>query len=122
MSAKDSCDFQHFEFATNDPIHNSGRNRPQEMSNPGALPTRSQLIAQAMTQKAVTSGKVTAAMVAQYVLDAVRDDRFYIYSHPKALGSVQIRMEDVLQQRNPSDPLKDAPEMGRQLRDALRAK
>ena len=102
-------------------IHNSQRNRPAEMRE-AAKPTRSQLIAQAMTQKAVTSGKVTAAMVAQYVLDAVRDDRFYIYSHPKALGSVQTRMEDVLQQRNPSDPLKDAPDMGRQLRDALRAK
>ena len=103
-------------------IHDSGRNRPQELANPDAKPTRSQMIAQAMTQKAVTSGKVTAAMVAQYVLDAVRDDRFYIYSHPKALSSVQTRMEDVLQQRNPSDPLKDAPEMGKQLRDALRAK
>jgi NAD(P)-dependent dehydrogenase (short-subunit alcohol dehydrogenase family) len=103
-------------------IHHSERNRPEALNNPTAKPTRSQLIAQAMTQKAVTSGKVTAAMVAQYVLDAVRDDRFYIYSHPKALGSVQIRMEDVLQQRNPSDPLKDAPEMGKQLRDALRAR
>ena len=103
-------------------IHQSERNRPEGLSNPAAKPTRSQLIAQAMTQKAVTSGKVTAAMVAQYVLDPVRDDRFYIYSHPKALGSVQIRMEDVLQQRNPSDPLRDAPDMGKQLRDALRAK
>jgi NAD(P)-dependent dehydrogenase (short-subunit alcohol dehydrogenase family) len=103
-------------------IHQSERNRPEGLSNPAAKPTRSQLIAQAMTQKAVSSGKVTAAMVAQYVLDAVRDNRFYIYSHPKALGSVQTRMEDVLQQRNPSDPLKDAPDMGKQLRDALRAK
>jgi hypothetical protein len=60
-------------------------------------------------------------MVAQYVLDAVRDDRFYIYSHPNALGSVQTRLEDVVQGRNPTDPLKDAPEMGRQLRAALRA-
>jgi hypothetical protein len=31
-------------------------------------------------------------------------------------------MEDVLQQRNPSDPLKDAPETSRQLREALRAR
>jgi len=103
-------------------IHDSARNRPQELSNPNAKPTRSQLIAQAMTQKAVGSGKVSAAMVAQYVLDALRDERFYIYSHPKALASVQTRLEDVMQQRNPSDPLKDAPEMGRQLREALRAK
>jgi NAD(P)-dependent dehydrogenase (short-subunit alcohol dehydrogenase family) len=103
-------------------IAQSGRNRPAELSNPAAKPTRSQLIGQAMTDKAVGSGKVSAAMVAQFVLDAVRDDRFYIYSHPKALGSVQIRMEDVLLARNPSDPLKDAPEMGQQLRAALRAR
>ena len=103
-------------------IGQSGRNRPKELSNPSAKPTRSQLIAQAMTDKAVGSGKVTAAMVAQYVIDAVRDDRFYIYSHPKALGSVQTRLEDVMQQRNPTDPLKDVPEMGRQLRAALRAR
>ncbi|HEY6356264.1 MAG TPA: SDR family oxidoreductase [Burkholderiaceae bacterium] len=103
-------------------ISQSSRNRPKELANPTTKPTRSQLIAQAMTDKAVGSGKVTAAMVAQFVIDAVRDDRFYIYSHPKALGSVQTRMEDVLQQRNPTDPLKDVPEMGAQLRAALRAR
>ena len=104
-------------------IHDSARNRPQALSNPDhAKPTPSQLVAQVMTQKAVSSGKVSAAMVAQYVLDALRDNRFYIYSHPRALASVQTRMEDVLQQRNPSDPLKDAPEMAQQLRAALRAR
>jgi len=103
-------------------IGQSGRNRPTELSNASTRPTQSQLIAQAMTDKAVNSGKVTAAMVAQFVIDAVRDDRFYIYSHPKALGSVQTRLEDVMQQRNPTDPLKDVPEMGRQLRAALRAR
>ena len=103
-------------------IGQSGRNRPKDLSNPSTKPTQSQLIAQAMTDKAVGSGKVTAAMVAQFVIDAVRDDRFYIYSHPKALGSVQTRLEDVMQQRNPTDPLKDVPEMGRQLRAALRAR
>jgi NAD(P)-dependent dehydrogenase (short-subunit alcohol dehydrogenase family) len=102
-------------------IHNSQRNRPKELSDPQAKPTRSQMIARAMTEQAIGSGKVTAAMVAQYVIDAVRDDRFYIYSHPKALGSVQTRLEDVVQQRNPSDPLKDVPELGQQLRAALRA-
>jgi NAD(P)-dependent dehydrogenase (short-subunit alcohol dehydrogenase family) len=103
-------------------IGQSGRNRPQDLRNASDKPTASQLIAQAMTDKAVGSGKVSAAMVAQFVIDAVRDDRFYIYSHPQALGSVQTRMEDVLQQRNPTDPLKDAPELGRQLRAALRAR
>ena len=103
-------------------IGQSGRNRPQELRNPIDKPTPSQLIAQAMTDKAVGSGKITAAMVAQFVIDAIHDDRFYVYSHPNALGSVQTRLEDVIQGRNPTDPLKDAPEMGKQLRAALRAR
>jgi len=99
-------------------IHKSERNRPADM--PAAKPTRSQLIAQAMSDKAVGSGKVSAAQVAQWVFDACSDNRFYIYSHPKSLGSVQVRMEDVVMGRNPTDPFAAKPELGQQLRQALR--
>jgi NAD(P)-dependent dehydrogenase (short-subunit alcohol dehydrogenase family) len=101
-------------------IHQSHRNRPAEMADARTKPTRSQLIAQAMSEKAVTSGKVSAAQVAGFVFDAMTDQRFYIYSHPKALGTVQTRLEDIMQQRNPTDPFKDRPELGDQLRAALR--
>ena len=100
-------------------IHRSERNRPAHL--PPSAPTRSQLIARAMSDKAVTSGKVTAAQVAQFVFDAMRERRFYVYSHPHALRSVQTRLEDVVQQRNPTDPFADKPELGAQLRAALRA-
>lgn len=100
-------------------ITRSERNRPADL--PAAKPTQSQLISQAMTDKAVGSGKVTAAMVAQVVFDAMREQRFYIYSHPQALGSVQTRLEDVVQIRNPTDPFAHKPEIGAQLRAALRA-
>ncbi|UZD53627.1 SDR family oxidoreductase [Caldimonas aquatica] len=100
-------------------IHESHRNRPPELAA-ATKPTPSQMIAQAMSAKAVTSGKVTAAEVAQKVLDAVRDQRFYIYSHPQALGNVQTRLEDVVMGRNPSDPFAARPELGQQLRAALR--
>jgi NAD(P)-dependent dehydrogenase (short-subunit alcohol dehydrogenase family) len=100
-------------------IHQSHRNRPVELK--GAKPTRSQMIAQAMSDKAVTSGKVTAAEVAQKVFDALRERQFYIYSHPQALKTVQTRLEDVMQGRNPTDPFADKPELGEQLRAALRA-
>lgn len=102
-------------------ISQSHRNRPAEMRDAAARPTRSQLIGQAMSDKAVGSGKVSAAMVAQFVFDALREDRFYIYSHPKALGNVQTRLEDVVQGRNPSDPFAGRPEVGTELRAALRA-
>jgi NAD(P)-dependent dehydrogenase (short-subunit alcohol dehydrogenase family) len=100
-------------------IHLSERVRPAELQDQAA-PTRSQLIAKAMSEKAVTSGKLTAAQVAQYVYDAMDAQRFYIYSHPRALAGVQMLMEDRIQQRNPSDPFKDRPEIGQQLRAALR--
>ena len=101
-------------------ITRSGRNRPAEMEG-GAAPTRSQLVAQAMSDKAVGSGKVTAAQVAQFVVDAVRAGRFYIFSHPHALRSVQTRMEDIVTGRDPTDPFAGKPEIGQQLRAALRA-
>jgi NAD(P)-dependent dehydrogenase (short-subunit alcohol dehydrogenase family) len=100
-------------------ISQSHRNRPAELS--GDKPTKSQLIQQAMTGKAVGSGKVSAADVAQLVFDAVASNQFYIYSHPKAIHSVQTRLEDILQARNPTDPFADKPEIGQQLKAALRA-
>jgi hypothetical protein len=84
-------------------------------------PTKSQLIAQAMSDKAVTSGKVTAAQVVQWVFDAVQARQFYIYSHPHALGGVQVRLEDILLQRNPTDPFKERPELGANLKAQLRS-
>ena len=100
-------------------IIDSERNRPAELA--AGRPTRSQLISQAMGARAVGSGRVTAAMVAQFVFDAVREQRFYIYSHPQALASVQSRLEDLLAPRNPSDPFAARPEVGAELRAALRA-
>ena len=101
-------------------IHNSERNRPAEMTE-RILPTKSQLIAKALGEKAVTSGKLTAAQIAQMVMDAVANNKFYIYSHPHALGAVQTRLEDIMQARNPSDPFKDRPQIGQSLRDAIRS-
>jgi NAD(P)-dependent dehydrogenase (short-subunit alcohol dehydrogenase family) len=101
-------------------ISNSHRNRPADLKA-DARPTKSQLIAQAMSNKAVSSGRVTAAMIAQYVFDAMAEGRFYIYSHPHALASVQTRLEDAISGRNPTDPFAHKPELGEQLRAALRS-
>jgi NAD(P)-dependent dehydrogenase (short-subunit alcohol dehydrogenase family) len=101
-------------------IHQSHRNRPAEMREQ-LQPTKSQLIAQAMSDKAVSSGKLSAAQVAQFVFDAVREGRFYVYSHPKSLASVQTRLEDIMLGRNPTDPFALKPEIGAELRKALRA-
>ncbi|NVO05401.1 MAG: SDR family oxidoreductase [Rhodoferax sp.] len=99
----------------------SHRNRPTESALKGAKPSKSQMIAHAMLNKAVAGGKVSAAEVAHKVFAAVQARQFYIYSHPEALGSVQTRMEDVLQTRNPTDPFANRPELGLELKKALRA-
>lgn len=101
-------------------ISQSHRNRPAEEAS-SAAPTRSQLIGQAMSDKAVSSGKVSAADVARMVFEAVQARQFYIYSHPKAIGSVQTRLEDIMQARNPTDPFIQKPELGVALRASLKA-
>jgi len=102
-------------------IAKSDRNRPGELSDADKKLTKSQLIGQAMSDKAVSSGKVTAAQVAQFVFDAIAESRFYIFSHPKSLASVQTRLEDIMTQRNPTDPFAHKPELGDKLKAELRA-
>ncbi len=101
-------------------ITQSDRNRPDTLRDTDAKPTKSQLVGRAMSDKAVSSGKVSAAQVAGFVFDAVENDRFYIYSHPNSLGGVQTRLEDVMQGRNPTDPFAARPELRTALKAALR--
>ena len=100
-------------------ISQSHRNRPSELK--ADKPTKSQLIGQAMSDKAVGSGKVSAADVAKMVFDAITKDHFYIYSHPTALGNVQHRMEAIVQSHNPPDPFKERPDIGDKLKADLRS-
>jgi NAD(P)-dependent dehydrogenase (short-subunit alcohol dehydrogenase family) len=101
-------------------ISQSQRNRPDDVKEEGG-PTASQRAAQAVSEKAVSSGKVSAAQVAERTFDAVRDGQFYIYSHPQALGNVQTRMEDIILQRNPTDPFAAAPQVREMLQSKLNA-
>ena len=98
-------------------ISHSHRNRPADVAMTANV-TPSQVAAQAMTVKAVESGKVSAADVAQITFDAIASGQFYIFSHPQALGGVADRMNDIVSHTNPSDPYKATP----QIRDMLRAK
>ncbi len=100
-------------------IHQSDRNRPQVMAD--EKPTASQMINQAMVGQAVTKGKVTAQDVAGRVFAALESGQFYVFSHPHALGAVTARAGDITGLRNPTDPFAERPEVGAQLRAALRA-
>jgi hypothetical protein len=42
--------------------------------------------------------------VAEKVFDAIREERFYILTHPEEKVRVQRRMEGILQEKNPTLP------------------
>ena len=100
-------------------IYQSERNRPVDLADDAPL-TPSQKIAREMGQKAVSSGKVTAAQVAEATFEAVASGQFYIFSHPNALGNVETRMRAIVDIRNPPDPYAARPEVGEKLRAQLR--
>jgi len=84
-------------------IVDSERNRPKDL--PVSEKSKETLAREAMLRKAVTSGKVSADQVAQAVVAAVKEERFYILTHGRIKGAIQARMEDILEERAPRNPL-----------------
>ena len=89
-------------------IARSERNRPSGPSAAGA-PTESQRSAREMVERAVAAGRVSAGEVARMALDAVREDRFLVFTHPRILPSIQARHATVLAGEAPADPLRRPP-------------
>jgi NAD(P)-dependent dehydrogenase (short-subunit alcohol dehydrogenase family) len=84
-------------------IAESERNRPAEFRK-GRMSARS-LARGAMVAQAVAKGKLSADDVARAVVSAVKEDRFYVLTHPRIKGAIQARMEDILGERAPRNPL-----------------
>ena len=85
-------------------ISSSERNRPAGL----AAGSKSELTKakENNLKKAVASGRLTADDVAKAVVAAVKDDRFYILTHPRIKGAIEARMRDILDERAPRDPLR----------------
>jgi NAD(P)-dependent dehydrogenase (short-subunit alcohol dehydrogenase family) len=99
-------------------IAHSEAHRPHELDN-DAAPTASQQAAQALVTKAVDSGKVSAADVARITFDAIREGRFYIYSHPQLLAGVAERMDAIVHGKPPADPYAATPQLTQILKAGL---
>jgi NAD(P)-dependent dehydrogenase (short-subunit alcohol dehydrogenase family) len=84
-------------------IIDSERNRPALLRNAQRVKTPEELAREEVMRNAVLSGKISAEQVAQMVFDAVESNRFYILTHPKIKGAIQMRVEDILQERSPTD-------------------
>jgi len=84
-------------------ITESERSRPADL--PSEKKSGETLAREAMLKKAVSSGKISADQVAQAVVAAVKEERFYILTHPRIKGAIRARMEDILEERAPRNPL-----------------
>jgi len=85
-------------------IMESERNRPRELQNkPSEVALNPEVdgILQAIKQ-AVEEG-MPPNQVADCVFQAIREKRFYILTHPEVKSRVQLRMEDILQERQPTN-------------------
>jgi NAD(P)-dependent dehydrogenase (short-subunit alcohol dehydrogenase family) len=90
-------------------ILDAERNRPQALQN---APEEQQMspekvamvetVRQAFREWLVKEG-LPPAQVAERVFEAIRQEQFYIFTHPTTKYGVQLRMEDILQERMPTD-------------------
>jgi NAD(P)-dependent dehydrogenase (short-subunit alcohol dehydrogenase family) len=82
-------------------IAESHRNRPARLANTtqatGLEPAREMI-------RSLVDGGISPDVVAGCVVDAIREERFYVLPHPELLGAVKHRMDDVLLGRYPKLP------------------
>lgn len=86
-------------------IMDSARNRPAELNNPppATPPTPEMIAAWQRVRDKVESG-MPSAHVAEQVFAAIREDRFYIVTHPEMRDAIRQRAEDLIAERNPRLP------------------
>lgn len=84
------------------------RNRPPELRNDAAEVMRIKMRPEYQVAEQVMRQELQAGMsyqqVADCVFNAMREEKFYILTHPDWKPLVQMRMEDILQERNPTNP------------------
>ena len=93
-------------------ISDSERNRPAELQNAPKHRDADEIAREEQLRKAVSSGRVSAEMVGDIVFEAIRDERFYILTHPKIKGAIETRMQDILLERSPTDTSKPPAKVG----------
>jgi NAD(P)-dependent dehydrogenase (short-subunit alcohol dehydrogenase family) len=80
-------------------IQQSKRNRPESLANASADDEQAPGFAAFL--KLGSSGGMAPADVASMVFDAVREQRFYVITHPHYLDSVRDRVDRIIDGRDP---------------------
>jgi NAD(P)-dependent dehydrogenase (short-subunit alcohol dehydrogenase family) len=84
-------------------IADSERNRPAMLHNTPRPRSPEDLERERQMRHAVESGRVSAEDVAQMVFDSIVNQRFYILTHPRIKVAIEARVQDIVQDRNPTD-------------------
>ena len=83
-------------------IIDAARNRPDALGDTAARPPGFEQMEQ-IGRQLIASGSPPAA-IAECVFDAIRAERFYVLPHPEWKDQIRTRMEDILEERNPTPP------------------
>ena len=89
-------------------ISSSDRNRPERLAEVDP-PSPSTIRAREAMKRAVSSGKLTAAEIADRTFEAIRERRFYLFTHPAILSSVRGRHQSIVDGLPPDDPFGQRP-------------
>ncbi len=84
-------------------IMDCARNRPQRLA--ATVPMGPVEAAGWETLRQQLQTGMPPAQVAEAVFQAIREERFYILTHPEGKDWIRTRMEDILQERNPTPPV-----------------
>ncbi len=87
-------------------IADSERNRPAELRNAPKEMTPEEIAHVQALKHAVQSGRIGPEQVGDMVFEGIRDERFYILTHPKIKAAIETRMQDILLERVPTDTFK----------------
>jgi NAD(P)-dependent dehydrogenase (short-subunit alcohol dehydrogenase family) len=85
-------------------ILDAERNRPQALQNaPEEQHMNPEMVAIVEAVRRVVQAGLAPSQVADMVFGAIRQEKFYIFTHPTTKQLVQLRMEDILQERMPTN-------------------
>lgn len=79
------------------------QNRPAELRDEPVALSPQMLAGRAAFEAAIAAG-MAPAQVAEVVFDAIRNERFYILTHPEWTEVIQLRTDKLLRSENPQDP------------------
>jgi NAD(P)-dependent dehydrogenase (short-subunit alcohol dehydrogenase family) len=82
-------------------IHEADRNRPPELQPDQEADHTMAEMGRQILGNLIASGRPPSE-VASRVLEAIREERFYILTHPEMTSMVEHRMEDIVEGRNPA--------------------